>query len=108
VTPQELTEITEALRSAIATAQPLPPKLLFDARECAEITGLPVSFFETGWAAGHLPSRKIGDKYRRASLEDLEFVIEMSEVEPTSGPLLERWRAKQRQQAKRAKTTTAA
>lgn len=85
-----------AVRQAIESSQPLPPKMLFDAQECHEITGLPVSFFEGKSAAGHLPSRKVGEHYRRYSLADLEFIIEASGVAPTSGPFLERWRAKQK------------
>lgn len=85
-----------AVRQAIETSQPLPPKMLFNAKECHEITGLPESFFEDGSAAGHLPSRKVGAHYRRYSLADLEFIVEASGVAPTSGPLLDRWRAKQK------------
>jgi hypothetical protein len=88
--------VAAAVKGAIETAQPLPPKKLFTAREASEITGLPVSFFEDGSAAGHLPSRKVGLRYRRYSEPDLDFLVEASGVAPTSGPLLERWRAKQR------------
>jgi hypothetical protein len=88
--------VATAVKAAIETAQPLPPKMLFTAHEASEITGLPVSFFEDGSAAQHLPSRKVGLRYRRYSLADLEFIVEASGVAPTGGPLLERWSAKQK------------
>jgi hypothetical protein len=88
--------LAAAVKAALETAQPLPPKMLFTAHEASEITGLPVSFFEDGSAAQHLPSRKVGLRYRRYSVADLEFIVEASGVAPTGGPLLERWSAKQK------------
>lgn len=92
--------LAAAVKGALETAQPLPPKKLFTATEAHEITGLPVSFFEDGSAAQHLPSRKVGLRYRRYSEADLDFIVEASGVAPTSGPFLERWRAKQKAAAK--------
>lgn len=92
--------LAAAVKGALDAAQPLPPKMLFTAREASEITGLPVSFFEDGSAAQHLPSRKVGLRYRRFSRDDLDFIVEASGVAPTSGPFLERWRAKQKAAAR--------
>lgn len=94
--------IAEAVRDAITTAEPLPPKVLFTAREASEITGLPASFFEDESAAGHIDSRKIGLKYRRYSLADIEFLVDAGYAPATSGPLLEAKRNRERTQARRA------
>lgn len=99
MTPEEIAEAVAAgMRIALAemrielTARTLPPKRLFTATEAHEITGLPVSWFEDEAAAQRIPSRKIG-RYRRYSLSDLESIIEVCEVQPTSGPLLKAFRA---------------
>lgn len=99
MTAEEIVEAVAAgMRLALAE-QPLPPKMLFTATEAHEITGLPVSWFEDEAAAQRIPSRKIG-RYRRYSLSDLESIIEVCEVRPTSGPLLKAFRARARQQGR--------
>ena len=90
--------VAAGVRIALAEQPVLPPKMLFNATEAHEITGLPVSWFEDEAAAQHIPSRKIG-RYRRFSLSDLEAIIEVCEVRPTSGPLLKAFRARQKAQA---------
>jgi len=88
--------VADAIREAMSDIDRLPPKMLFTAREMHEITGLPVSWFEDEGAAEHIPSRKIGEKYRRWSLADAEAIIEVCEVQPSSGPLLKAFRARKR------------
>ncbi len=93
MTPEEIDAVARAVRAALESAQPLPPKLLFDQREASEITGLPESFFERETSHGHLPSHAIetspgsGRYYRRYSLAQLEQIAAAYEVKPTSGPM---------------------
>jgi hypothetical protein len=98
MTPEDLAALIEAVRTGVETAQPLPPKLLFNQQEAAAITGLPESFFEREAPIGHIPSHAIetspgsGRYYRRYSLAQLQQIADAYEVKPTSGPMAQRGR----------------
>jgi len=88
--------LADAVRAGLESAHPLLPKLLFNQREAAQITGLPESFFEREASRGHIPSTAIetspgsGRHYRRYSLAQLEQIAAAYEVKPTSGPMAQR------------------
>ena len=94
--------LAEAVRTALKTAEPLPPKKLFTAAECQAITGLPAHWWEAESRAGHIPSRKPGGpdgKYRRWSMDDIDAVLAVCADRPTSGPYLKGFIALEKQRS---------
>lgn len=88
MTAEEIAEaVAAAVRTALAAERPALPRLLYTTEEAAQITGLPVSFFEHEAPARRIPSRKIGERHRRYSMADLEAIVAASEQAPLSGPM---------------------
>jgi hypothetical protein len=88
MTADEIAEAVAAgMHKAIEAATPRLPKLLYTTAETAEITNLPESWLGEEAAAGRIPSCKVGLRYRRFSMADIEAIVAASERPPTSGPL---------------------
>jgi len=85
--------VATAVRQAIESAQPLPPKLMFDFDEASELTGIPAHRLKRLAETGEIPSCKVG-RYRKLSKANLDWVIENSTQQATSGELLAREKAK--------------